>query len=65
MDVCLVDLDAMVPKRRAFFADSVHLNDAGHRLIGETLAVAIENQQAALSVGSQHDPEHLAKANAP
>lgn len=71
MDVTLVDLAAIVPKRRAFFVDSVHLNDAGHRLVGETIAVAVEHrqaglpQQAGLPFGSPHDPEHLAKANAP
>ena len=65
MDVPLIDLDAIVPKRRAFFTDSVHLNDAGHRLVGETLAVTVEHQQAGMAVNSPHDPDYLAKANAP
>ncbi len=37
----LVDLDRIVPKRREYFADAVHLSDQGHRLVGEAVARAI------------------------
>ena len=40
-DVALVDLDRLVPKRREYFVDSVHLNDAGHDLVGEAVAKVI------------------------
>ncbi len=43
--VILVDLDALVPKRRAYFADAVHFNDAGHELAAEAMARAISKNR--------------------
>ena len=42
----LVDLAQLVPKRREYFADSVHLSDLGHRIVGEAVAQAILNLTA-------------------
>ena len=39
--VTLVDLDQLVPKRKAYFADAVHLSDLGHRVIGKAVAQGI------------------------
>ena len=39
--VPLVDLDRQVPRRPDYFVDAVHLNDAGHRLVGELVTEAI------------------------
>ena len=36
--VTLVDLDQLVPKRKAYFADAVHLSDLGHRVTGKAVA---------------------------
>jgi len=41
LGVPLVDLDRLVPKRREYFADSVHLSDAGHALVGEAVTEVI------------------------
>lgn len=37
----LVDLDRLVPRRAEYFVDAVHLNDAGHALVGELVAQVI------------------------
>ena len=34
----LIDLDREVPRRADYFTDAVHLNDAGHHLVGLTVA---------------------------
>jgi lysophospholipase L1-like esterase len=34
----LIDLDREIPRRADYFADAVHLNDAGHKLVGRTVA---------------------------
>ncbi len=39
----LADLDASVPKRAAYFVDAVHLNDAGHALVGRLVANAVRD----------------------
>lgn len=57
MDVTLVDLDRLVPKRRAYFADAMHLNDSGHWLVGEAIAGAVMDDQGPGAVAvewSQH-----------
>lgn len=43
LDATLVDLDRLVPKRREYFADSVHLSDTGHALVGEEVAEVVLN----------------------
>lgn len=43
-DLPLIDLDRIVPKRRAYFVDSVHLSDAGHELVGRAVAEAVAKQ---------------------
>jgi lysophospholipase L1-like esterase len=49
----LIDLDRDVPRRAAYFADAVHLNDAGHKLVGHVVAREIgklvDNQAIARS----------------
>lgn len=37
----IIDLDRRVPKGGDFFADAVHLNDAGHQLVGHAVALEI------------------------
>ena len=39
--ITLADLDAIVPRRVDYFADAVHLSDAGHELVGRAVAEAI------------------------
>ncbi|MFQ5591495.1 MAG: SGNH/GDSL hydrolase family protein [Phycisphaerae bacterium] len=39
----LVDLDALIPKRRTYFADAVHFNDTGHDLAAQAIARAIQD----------------------
>ena len=41
LDAPLVDLDRLIPKRGDYFVDAVHLNDAGHDLVGELVSRAI------------------------
>jgi len=51
----LVDLDRLVPKRAECFVDAVHLNDAGHDLVGGLIAdvVAIQLLNSELPQGHQ------------
>ncbi len=43
--ILLVDLDRVIPKRRIYFVDAVHLTDAGHGLVAEAVAAAlVENR---------------------
>jgi lysophospholipase L1-like esterase len=53
--VTLVDLDALVPKRRAYFADSIHFSDAGHELAARAIARVISDNRrlGALAGGPQ------------
>jgi len=39
----LVDLDRLVPRRADYFVDAVHLNDAGHALVGKLVAQVIQD----------------------
>ncbi|MHC5110611.1 MAG: SGNH/GDSL hydrolase family protein [Planctomycetota bacterium] len=39
----LVDLDRLVPKRADFFVDSIHLNDAGHKLVADLITATVED----------------------
>jgi|CXWL01.1.fsa_nt_gi lysophospholipase L1-like esterase len=52
-DTPLIDLDRDVPRRADYFADAVHLNDAGHKLVGRVVAREIrklvDNQAVARS----------------
>jgi lysophospholipase L1-like esterase len=43
--VTLVDLDQIVPRRRAYFVDALHLNDLGHQLVGEAIAAAVKDEE--------------------
>lgn len=38
LETPLIDLDRSTPRGSEFFVDAVHLNDAGHRLVGQTVA---------------------------
>ncbi len=40
-DTPLIDLDRAVPRRADYFTDAIHLNDAGHQLVGQTVAMEI------------------------
>lgn len=40
-DLPLVDLDRLIPKRAAYFADAIHFNDAGHALVAQRIAEVI------------------------
>lgn len=44
-DTPLVDLDRIVPKRAAYFLDSLHLNPRGHRMVGDAVAEVIRADQ--------------------
>ncbi len=39
--VAIVDLDRLVPRGDRYFVDAVHLNDAGHDLVGRLIAEAL------------------------
>jgi len=54
--VTLVDLDRAVPKRGDYFADALHLNDAGHAVVGEAVARAVREGALAAAVPM---PTHL------
>jgi lysophospholipase L1-like esterase len=40
----LVDLDRIIPRGSDYFVDAVHLNDAGHRLVGRTIADELQKR---------------------
>ncbi len=48
--VPVVDLDDLVPKRADYFVDAVHLNDAGHALVGKLVAERIRTALADLKI---------------
>ncbi len=50
----LVDLDLLLPKRGAYFADAIHFNDAGHGLAAQLIAdlIAQRTDQPRLARGT-------------
>jgi len=49
--VVLVDLDRLVPAGEKYFADAIHLNDAGHALVGRLMAEAIIKSRPSVGAG--------------